>query len=60
MILDEFVKSRISIKFVIPAKAGIQGPGENRDPAFEMVPDFRRGDVWTPVPTPDIIRGSPG
>jgi len=24
-------------------------PGENRDPVFEMVPDFRRDDVWTPV-----------
>ena len=24
-------------------------PGENRDPVFEMVPDFRRDDVWTPA-----------
>jgi hypothetical protein len=23
-------------------------PGENRDPVFEMVPDFRRDDVWMP------------
>ncbi len=23
--------------------------GENRDPVFEMVPDFRRDDVWTPA-----------
>jgi hypothetical protein len=26
-------------------------PGENRDPVFEMAPDFRRDDVWTPVST---------
>jgi hypothetical protein len=24
-------------------------PGENREPPFEMVPDFRRDDVWTPA-----------
>jgi hypothetical protein len=24
-------------------------PGGDRDPAFEMVPDFRRDKVWTPV-----------
>jgi hypothetical protein len=23
-------------------------PGENRDPVLEMVPDFRRNDVWMP------------
>jgi len=23
-------------------------PGENRDPVYEMVPDFRRDDVWMP------------
>jgi hypothetical protein len=23
--------------------------GENRDPVLEMVPDFRRDDVWTPA-----------
>src|SRR4030042_2328731 len=23
-------------------------PGENRDPVFEMVPDFRRDNVWMP------------
>ena len=34
-------------------------PGENRDPVFEMVPDFRRDDAWTPAPAPDSIRGSP-
>ena len=36
--IDEFVKSRISIEFVIPAKAGIQ--------LFQDVldPGFRRGD----------------
>ena len=44
---------------VIPAKALHQHgtvrkpesrvPGENRDPAFEMDPDFRLDDIWTPV-----------
>ena len=29
-------------------------PGENRDPALEMVPDFRRDDVWMP---PYQLRG---
>ena len=29
-------------------------PGENRDPVFEMVPDFRRDDVWIP---PYQVRG---
>ena len=24
-------------------------PGENRDPVFGMVPDFREDDVWTPA-----------
>ena len=24
-------------------------PGENRDPVFEMVPDFRRDDIWIPA-----------
>ncbi len=24
-------------------------PGENREPVFEMVPDFRRDDVWIPA-----------
>ena len=24
-------------------------PGENRDPVFGMVPDFRRDDAWTPA-----------
>jgi hypothetical protein len=24
-------------------------PGGNREPIFELVPDFRRDDVWTPV-----------
>jgi hypothetical protein len=47
--LDNLVESRNSIEFVIPAEAGIQGPGENRNPVFEMVPDFRRNDVWTPA-----------
>jgi hypothetical protein len=55
--LDELLKSRDPIEFVIPAKAGSgpgqapesRVPGENRDPVFEMVPDFRRDDVWTPA-----------
>ena len=54
---DDLVKSRNSIEFVIPANPGSSPgqapesrvPGENRDPVFEMVPDFRRDDVWTPV-----------
>src|SRR4030042_7192041 len=29
-------------------------PGENRDPVFDMVPDFRRDDVWMP---PYQVRG---
>jgi len=38
--IDELVKSRNSIEFVIPAKAGIQ--------LFQDVldPGFRRGDDW--------------
>jgi hypothetical protein len=54
---DELVKSRNSIEFVIPANPGSSPgqapesrvPGENRDPVYEMVPDFRRDDVWTPA-----------
>jgi len=26
-----------------------RAPGENRDPVFGMVPDFRRDNVWIPV-----------
>jgi len=45
-----------SKKVVIPAPYQERGklqpesrvPGENRDPVFEMVPDFRRDDVWMP------------
>jgi len=48
------LKRRIS---VIPANPGSgpgqapesRVPGENRDPVFEMVPEFSRDDVWTPV-----------
>jgi len=29
-------------------------PDENRDPVFEMIPDFRRDDVWMP---PYQVRG---
>ena len=54
---DGFVKSCNSIGFVIPANPGSgpgqapesRVPGENRDPVLEMVPDFRRDDVWTPA-----------
>ena len=46
---DELVKSLKIPCSVIPAKAGIQGSGVNQDPIFEMVPGFRRDDVWTPV-----------
>jgi hypothetical protein len=54
---DDLVKSRNSIEFVIPANPGSSPgqapesrvPGENRDPVYEMVPDFRRDDVWTPA-----------
>ena len=31
-----------------------RAPGENRDPVFEMVPDFRLDDVWMP---PYQVRG---
>ena len=41
---------------VIPALYQVRGklqpesrvPGENRDLVFEMVPDFRRDNVWMP------------
>jgi len=54
--LVKSLKRRIS---VIPANPGSgpgqapesRVPGENRDPDFEMAPDFRRDDVWTPVTT---------
>jgi hypothetical protein len=35
-------------------------PGENRDPVFEMVPDFRRDDVCPPAPATELIGGSLG
>ncbi len=49
-------------KVVIPAPYQVRGklqpesrvPGENRDPVFEMVPDFRRDDVWM---SPYQVRG---
>ena len=57
MRLDGVVKSQEAGLSVIPANPGSgpgqapesRVPGENRDPVFEMVPDFRRDDVWTPV-----------
>ena len=57
--LDGFVRSLKGRIAVIPANPGSSPgqapesrvPGENRDPVFEMVPDFRRDDVWTPVST---------
>jgi hypothetical protein len=57
--IDELVKSQ-EVRFpVIPANPESgpgqapesRVPGENRDPVFEMAPDFRRDDVWTPVST---------
>ena len=56
MTIDELVKSPKVGFSVIPANPGSgpgqapesRVPGENRDPVFEMVPDFRRNDVWTP------------
>jgi hypothetical protein len=50
---DEFEASSL---FVIPAPYQVRGKlqpessvsGENRDPVFEMVPDFRRDDIWMP------------
>jgi hypothetical protein len=46
----------VFIKGVIPAPYQVRGklqpesrvPGENRDPVFEMVPDFRRDGLWMP------------
>jgi hypothetical protein len=57
MRLDEVAKTQGAGLFVIPANPGSSPgqapesrvPGENRDPVFEMVPDFRRDEVWTPV-----------
>jgi hypothetical protein len=46
--IDGLVKSRNSIEFVW-RKPESRVPGENRDPVLEMVPDFRRDDVWTPA-----------
>jgi len=56
---DDLVKSLERGISVIPANPGsgpgqapeCRVPGENRDPVFEMAPDFRRDDVWTPVST---------
>jgi hypothetical protein len=51
--IDELVKSK-KVRFpVIPENPGSSPgqapesrvPGENRDPVFEMVPDFRRDNV---------------
>ncbi|MCJ7833095.1 MAG: hypothetical protein MUQ20_01755, partial [Deltaproteobacteria bacterium] len=32
--------------------------GERESRKMELVPGFRRDDVWTPAPAPDLIRGS--
>ncbi len=41
--------------FVISRQGGeSRVPDENRDPVFEMVPDFYRDDVWMP---PYQVRG---
>ena len=54
-------KLTVSKKVVISRQGGeSRVPGEKRDPVLEMVPDFRRVDVWAPAPAPDLIRGSPG
>ena len=42
-------KLTVSKKVVISRQGGeSRVPGEKRDPALEMVPDFRRDDVWMP------------
>jgi hypothetical protein len=54
---DELVKSLKILRSVIPAPYQVRGKlqpesrvlGVNRDPILEMVPGFRRDDVWTPV-----------
>ena len=50
MRFNEFVMSRNSIEFVIPAEAGIQGFPLKRESRFSlMVPRFRGDKVWTPA-----------
>ncbi len=54
--LIKILKRRISVIMANPGSGPGQAPesrvpGENRDPVFEVVPDFRRDDVWTPVST---------
>ncbi len=51
---DDLVKSRNFIKSSFRRKPESRVPGENRDPIFEMVPDFGRDDVWMP---PYQVRG---
>jgi hypothetical protein len=34
-------------------------PGENRDPVFGMVPDFRRDDVWIPAGVYPVLDTGP-
>jgi hypothetical protein len=40
----DFLAKKVSFR----RKPESRVPGENRDPIFEMVPDFRRDDVWMP------------
>jgi hypothetical protein len=42
-------KVRIQEYLSFPRKPESRIPGKNRDPVFELVPDFRQDDVWTPA-----------
>jgi len=56
--IDEVVKSKFSSSLSFLQKQESRIPGENRDPVFEMVPDLRRDDVWTPAGVyPVVERG---
>ena len=47
--LESVHKLTVFKKVVISRQGGkSRVPGGNRDPVFEMVPDFRRDDVWMP------------
>jgi hypothetical protein len=57
-----------TIRVVIPAPYHVRAKlhaesrvlGENRDPAFKMVPDFRRDDVWTPPYQVPLVKHGAG
>ena len=38
---------RAQVAFLWKQKSRV--PGENRDPVFDVVLDFRRDDAWTPA-----------